>query len=400
MKSKYLAESYRSELLSRRRFLRQAACAVAGTTAMSNVLRDFRFMNAAVAQSVITDYKALICVFLNGGNDSNNMIIPTIPSEWTSYAAIRNSGVPNLLAIPNTDGGPATALKLKNPTAGGGTGTYQDSAGHTYGFHPAMKELGGDYTSSGTISTTPGLFNTGKCAVLLNVGSLAYPITKAQYFANSVPVPPQLFSHQDQQTQWQTSIPDQPPTSGWAGRIADLMTAPGGNLSNGVNGNPSKISMAVTLAGSNIFEVGSNNYAPQYSVSTNGVVQLSTGITGARSTSFTNIISGDVASADLQTSAYANVLSSALTEASTVSNAPYRYWQSVLFDPLSDPGHNAQWRQHLYILTDGADEDGGAAHSHRQAAGHKRRPWDEAPDILYPGGRLRHPYCPDTELRD
>ena len=191
MKSKYLAESYRSEILSRRRFLRQAVCAAAGTTALSNVIRDMRFMNAALAQSVITDYKALICVFLNGGNDANNLIIPTIPSEWTSYAAIRNSGVANLLAIPNTDGGPATALALKS-----GANNYQDAAGHTYGLNPAMPEL-------------QGLFNNQKnAAILLNVGSLAYPLTKAQYFANTVPKPPQLFSHSDQQAQWQTSIPD------------------------------------------------------------------------------------------------------------------------------------------------------------------------------------------------
>jgi len=86
MKSNYL-----SELQSRRKFIRQAACAAVGTIGMSSVLRDMRFMSSALAQSNITDYKALICVFLNGGNDANNMIIPTIPAEWQSYPAARTS---------------------------------------------------------------------------------------------------------------------------------------------------------------------------------------------------------------------------------------------------------------------------------------------------------------------
>src|SRR5450432_2567274 len=83
---------------SRRDFIRQAACAAIGTVAMTSAIRDLRFMNAAVAQSNIPagDYKALVCIFLAGGNDSNNMIIPTIASEWNNYAAIRTS----VLALP------------------------------------------------------------------------------------------------------------------------------------------------------------------------------------------------------------------------------------------------------------------------------------------------------------
>src|SRR6266849_10936659 len=84
--------------LSRRQFIRQAACAAVGTAAMSSAIRDLRFMNAAVAQSNITDYKALVCIFLAGGNDSNNLVIPTIQSEYDNYAAIRTP----VLAIPQT----------------------------------------------------------------------------------------------------------------------------------------------------------------------------------------------------------------------------------------------------------------------------------------------------------
>ena len=81
--------------VSRREFIRQAACAAVGTAAMSCAIRDLRFMNAAVAQSV-SDYKALVCIFLAGGNDSNNLIIPTLNSEYNSYATIRTP----VLAIP------------------------------------------------------------------------------------------------------------------------------------------------------------------------------------------------------------------------------------------------------------------------------------------------------------
>src|SRR5580704_4002657 len=85
-------------ILTRRDFIRRTACAAVGTAAMTSAIRDLRFMNAAVAQTNITDYKALVCIFLQGGNDSNNMIIPTIPSEYTNYATIRTP----VLALPQS----------------------------------------------------------------------------------------------------------------------------------------------------------------------------------------------------------------------------------------------------------------------------------------------------------
>src|SRR3954449_13496931 len=87
-------------VITRRDFIRQAACAAVGTTAMTSAIRDLRFMNAAVAQTNIgpTDYKALVCIFLAGGNDSNNLIVPTINSEYNSYASIRTP----VLALPQS----------------------------------------------------------------------------------------------------------------------------------------------------------------------------------------------------------------------------------------------------------------------------------------------------------
>src|SRR5215475_2751838 len=197
-------------ILSRREFIRQAACAAVGTAAMTSAIRDLRFMNAAVAQSNINDYKALVCIFLAGGNDSNNLIIPTITSEYNNYAAIRTP----VLAIPQGSILPISPV---------------NSDGHSYGLHPCCSQL-------------QNLFGQGRLAILFNTGTLAYPLTKAQYNSTPSHRPPQLFSHADQVKQWQTSIPDQPALTGWGGRCADLL--------NSVN--PSAgISLSVSLACAN-----------------------------------------------------------------------------------------------------------------------------------------------------
>lgn len=281
--------------ISRRDFLQRFGTIALGTSVLARTIGELRLLNTAMAQTPTTgDYKALICIFLNGGNDSNNMIIPTIPAEWNNYAAIRSP----VLAIPNTDGSLATALALASRNGQAG---YPANDFHTYGFHPAMPEM-------------RTLFNAGIVAPVFNVGTLSFPLTKAQYSAGSVPRPPQLFSHSDQQTQWQTSLPDQPYTSGWGGRLADLLTSPVDINSGG------KISMAVTLAGSNIFEVGNMNYAPQYAITTSGAVTLS-GVTGARQTALQALLNTDKAAADLQTKAYAQVLDHAIGAASDLTAA-------------------------------------------------------------------------------
>jgi len=262
---------------TRRQFIRQAACAAVGTWALTNTIRDLCLVNAAMAQTTVTDYKALVCVFLQGGNDSNNLVIPTLTSEYQSYAAIRSP----VLAIPQS-----AALPIFPST----------SDGHTFGLHPAC----------GGLQT---LFGEKKLALLFNVGTLVYPITRSQYLSQGVAVPPQLFSHADQVTQWQTSIPDQPPTTGWGGRCADLLASVQPTA---------KISMAVTLAGANTFEVG--NTISQYSVSTSGAIALS-GVTGARLSAFQQILGIDEAQANLQTQAYASVVAQAVATGSVLNSA-------------------------------------------------------------------------------
>ena len=233
--------------ISRREFIRRAACAAVGTVAMHATIRDLRLMNAAMAQSNVNDYKAMVCLFLAGGNDSNNLIVPTVTSEYANYAAIRTP----VLALPQGS--------LANLLIPGTSNIYVDPAGHSYGLHPACSELA------------------------------------------------QLFSHADQVTQWQTSAPDQPPTTGWGGRCADLM--------NSVNTN-APVSMSISLAGANTLEVG--NITAQYSVSTSGAISLQ-GVSGNRLAALTNILG--LKYANLQAQAYAGVAQHSIQSGSLLNNA-------------------------------------------------------------------------------
>jgi uncharacterized protein (DUF1501 family) len=287
-----------STFTTRRKFIRQTACAALGTIALTNTIRDLRFISAAMAQEPIGDYKALVCIFLSGGNDSNNLFIPTDPSEYASYATIRTP----ILAIPNTDGSPSTALPL-NPL---------NSDGHSYGLHPACRELQAMF--NGTPMPVNGNTNAGKLAALFNTGTLVYPLTKQQYQSGSVARPPQLFSHSDQVTQWQTSIPDRPPTTGWGGRCADLLDA-----LNPRNGNAAALSLAISLAGANTFEVG--GIVQQYAVSTGGVVSLSLPgpAASARQAAFNSLLAIDELQANLLVQNYAMALDHSLATGSLLS---------------------------------------------------------------------------------
>jgi uncharacterized protein (DUF1501 family) len=158
-------------------------------------------------------YKALVCIFLFGGNDGNNLVIPTDTAGYNNY----------LLSRGNVVGTPANgALALP---AAGTTGGVLPLNGINYGLHPSMPEL-------------QALWNSGNVALLFNVGALVQPITLAQYQANSrnpAMVPANLFSHIDQQHQMQiTSLPVSG-TTGWAGRMADQISTAGANMPVGVS---------------------------------------------------------------------------------------------------------------------------------------------------------------------
>jgi uncharacterized protein (DUF1501 family) len=236
--------------LSRRRFIGRA-CSAVGATGMLSALAQLRMIGALAADSAPTDYKALVCLFLYGGNDSNNLLVPTDNTNYQLYATDRT-----VLALPQS------SLLPISPK------TYSD--GRSWGLHPSLVEV-------------QQLFGQGSLALLANTGTLVQPVTLAQYNAGTVALPPQLFSHANQQVQWQSSVPDQPFTTGWGGRLADIVNA--------LNSNP-KISMSVSVAGQNSFQVA--NTVSQFAVSPSGAVVL-TGTTGsaianARSAAQQNIL--------------------------------------------------------------------------------------------------------------
>ncbi len=219
-------------LHTRRHFLRQAACAALGATGLVNTIWDLRRINAATAiGSTPGDYKALVCLFLYGGNDGNNVLIPTDSTDYASYAAARQD-----LALP------AESLLPIAP---------RTSDGRTYGLHPGLPEL-------------QTLFAAGKIALVANVGTLVAPVTRADFLSHTAALPPQLFSHADQSVQWQTSWSDAPPRSGWGGRTADLLAS--------LNANP-KLSMNISVAGNNMFETGAT--VQPYGVAPTGITSLS-----------------------------------------------------------------------------------------------------------------------------
>ncbi len=227
---------------TRRNFLCRSACATLGVTSVVNTLAHLRLVQSAMAQSAPTDYKAIVCLFLYGGNDSNNMLVPLNGAARTNYDTARPSTHPIHIS-------PTAALPLSAPTGGFG---QANATG--FGVHPNMTH-------------TQSLFNSGDLGFVANVGTLVQPITRSQYIAvpRSIPVPPQLFSHSDQQLQWQSSLPDKPFQNGWGGRTAELLN----NLTNP----DSRVSMNISISGQNSFQVGSS--VVQYAVSTSGVVGLS-----------------------------------------------------------------------------------------------------------------------------
>lgn len=218
--------------MSRRRFLGEASCAAIGSTALFNTLLNLRMAGSAAGQSIGggNDYKALVCLFLAGGNDSFNLLVPSGATEYAEYAAVRRD-----LALPQ-----AQLLPL-NPI---------NSIGKQLGAHPQMPEV-------------QNLFETGKLAYVANVGTLVERITKQQYENETVPVPLGLYSHADQIQQWQTSIPDRATPIGWGGRTADLLYA--------LNQNQS-ISMNISISGSNVWQAG--NQVVEYSITPWGSIGL------------------------------------------------------------------------------------------------------------------------------
>lgn len=215
---------------SRRAFL-QRASALSVMGAATPWALTLAAMGEAAAQTA-SDYKALVCVFLNGGNDYANTLVPYDSTSHATYSSLR----PNIALA--RDSLAATVLNPSTALPGG----------RQFALHPGLAPL------------LP-LFDAGQMSSVLNVGTLVQPTTKAQYSAKSVPLPPKLFSHNDQVSFWQASSPEGA-TSGWGGRMGDVFAAGNGNAT----------FTCMSVAGNTVYLAG--HTAVQYQVTTSGAVPV------------------------------------------------------------------------------------------------------------------------------
>jgi uncharacterized protein (DUF1501 family) len=219
---------------SRRAFLQRLSQLSLAAAAAPWALNLAALGEAAAATAA--DYRALVCVFLYGGNDYGNTLIPFDDAHYAQYQAQRPTLAYAQSALTATALTPLTAPLDRNGAA------YQ------YALAPELAPL------------LP-LFNNGRLGALLNIGTLMQPTTKTQYTNQSVSLPPKLFSHNDQQSFWQSSSPEGA-TSGWGGRIGDLLMAGNGNAT----------FTCVNVSGNAVFLSG--HTAVQYQVTPNGSVAM------------------------------------------------------------------------------------------------------------------------------
>lgn len=222
----------RSHEAGRRAFLLRA-CALGATGAATPLALSLSALGAAAAQSAPpSSYKALVCVFLYGGNDPYNTLVPYDDAAYRAYAAARGD-----IALAR-DALHATALRGKTPAANGAR----------FALAPALAPLA-------------PLYESGQMAALLNVGPLVVPTSKADYISARVPLPPKLFSHNDQQSYWQALAPEGA-SSGWAGRLTDLFA----------NANAQATFTGITAGGSTVLLAGRK--VAGYRVGINGSTRI------------------------------------------------------------------------------------------------------------------------------
>jgi uncharacterized protein (DUF1501 family) len=247
---------------NRRDFLLRSSAASLGLTSLVNSIAQLKLIGTAAAQSS-QDYKAIVCFFMQGGNDANNLLIPAggASSARTDYSNGRG-----VLGIPDSafDFTPAGAQSYFGLSGQVSSRLNSLNAG---AYDPLNRA---NYTQN-SMAVHPmafplaDLFNAGDLAFVANLGTLVgtQNVTRANF--NTLPPiakPPQLFSHSDQQVQWQSSLPDQAFSRGWGGRLADYLSALG--YASG------KFSMSVSLNGVNSFQVANNE--PAYFMNSSGTV--------------------------------------------------------------------------------------------------------------------------------
>ena len=258
---------------SRREFLSMGCRALSAVGAAAAFGRAG--LITARAQSA-GDYKALVCIFLFGGNDSNNLLVPNDSSTYPTYQSIRQN-----LAIQQ-----ASLVSI-----------HDAATNATYGLHPSFAPIAPLYNSS------------KRLAIMMNVGTLLQPVPRASNGLpqlNAVPLPINLYSHSDQQTQWQNATPQGGATTGWAGRLADKVVA----TSSGV------VPPAITLAGNTLQLIGQTTQPSSVNTSNFGLIAPAT---DPGSTALQGLLS--LTSGVTLVQAAQNSLSGAITVAQAVNSA-------------------------------------------------------------------------------
>lgn len=208
-------------------------CAAMMSTGLTSTLMQLQLTRSALAQTAAGDYRALVCLFLDGGNDSFNMLVPHDQAEYDDYASIRGSQANQGLALAREQ-----TLPITGPD------------GRTLALHPAMQSI-------------QELYTQGKVAFVANVGSLVQPTNLADFQSESN-LPLGLFSHADLTRHWQTSVPQSRNVlKGWGGRMADILTDP--------SNRDATISMNIALNQLNTFQAA--KYANPYVVSAGGATE-------------------------------------------------------------------------------------------------------------------------------
>lgn len=227
------------ESIQRREFLRKSTLMSGALAGAAPFALNLAAIGEAAAQTA-SDYKAIVCVFMYGGNDYGNTLIPYDNPNYSAYSTIRQK-----LAYAQS----SLAGTVLNPTIPAPNGRQMALAPELAPLKP--------------------LFDSGNLGVLCNIGTLVVPTTLAQYKAQSVPLPPKLFSHNDQQSFWQSSNPEGA-TTGWGGRLGDLM----------MSSNSNSLFTAISVSGNALLLNG--NQISQYGVTAKG----SNGLRGVDSSLF------------------------------------------------------------------------------------------------------------------
>jgi uncharacterized protein (DUF1501 family) len=276
--------------ISRRKFITQAGCAAMGSTTLFSSLANLSLVNKLIGTSSTppSDYKALVCILLAGGNDSFNMLVPRSGGAYDDYAATRSD-----LALPVE-----SLLDLN----------YTDGNGKQFGAHPSMAGV-------------QQMFNNGELAYVSNVGTMIEPIANStEYFSGLKKLPLGLFSHSDQIQQWQTAIPQSREAIGWGGRMADIVKTMNTNQG---------ISMNISLSGRNVFQSG--NTVLEYSISNKG-----DGVEGIEPINIWKSDSGLINSirteavTDMATHMYANIFKQTLGELTNQSMESIEIFQNAI----------------------------------------------------------------------